>query len=217
MITFTGGAFAVGFKYIEREGLWVPKPSPSLSVVQGRPDQDGRLWRPFSTILRTNSGLWTVYTGKSITLMKSSGQERYIFQDSSTKLGGWENVNVLVENTRYILSEWLGGNRQLDGNVWVSRLCERVWYGTRCISCLRRPRLYPRLLRYSACVNSFTTQFELLKEHIRRILRARLNGKARLVCKRWLIMSVKGTDVRLRTPWRRGRRERRKIWMSSLI
>ena len=36
------------------------------------------------------------------------------------------------------------------------------------------------------CFNSLQRSLNVsLEEHIRRILRARLNGKARLVCKRW--------------------------------
>ena len=43
--------------------------------------------------------------------------------------------------------------------------------------------MYPRLLKY--CVSSLQRSLYVsLKEHTRRILRARLNGKARLVCKR---------------------------------
>ena len=54
---------------------------------------------------------------------------------------------------------------------------------TRCIFWLRKPTLYPRLLKY--CVISLQRSLCVsLEEHIRRIFRARLNGKARLVCKR---------------------------------
>ena len=43
--------------------------------------------------------------------------------------------------------------------------------------------LYPRLLKY--CVSSLQRSLQVsLEEHLRRILRARLNGEARLVCKR---------------------------------
>ena len=55
----------------------------------------------------------------------------------------------------------------------------RVIVRTRCIFWLRKPTLYPDLLR--CCVSS---PYVSLEEHIRRNLRARLNGKARLVCKR---------------------------------
>ena len=55
------------------------------------------------------------------------------------------------------------GIRVGESLVWV---CVIVW--TCCISWLSRPRLYV-----------------FLEEHVHRILRARLNGKACLVCKGW--------------------------------
>ena len=61
--------------------------------------------------------------------------------------------------------------------VWMCLIVHTVW--TRCISWLRRPRSYPRLLRYCACVDSLQCSLNVsLNEHIRHILRARLNGKA---------------------------------------
>ena len=85
-----------------------------------------------------------------------------------------------------ILSEWLGVIRKLEGTCGWGVHVIVVW--TRCISWLRRPRLYPRLLRYCycACVHSLQRSLNVsLEEYIRRILRARLNGKARLVCRGW--------------------------------
>ena len=57
----------------------------------------------------------------------------------------------------------------------------RVMLRTRVISWLRKDRLYPRLLRYdlSSLVRSVKVSLE---EQMRRSLRARLNGMARLVC-----------------------------------
>ena len=48
---------------------------------------------------------------------------------------------------------------------------------------LRKPILYPRLLRYFVC-SLQRSLYVSLEEHIRGILRAWLNGKACLVCKR---------------------------------
>ena len=68
--------------------------------------------------------------------------------------------------------------------VWMCLIVHTVW--TCCISWLRRPRSYPRLLRYCACVDSLQCSLNVsLNEHIRHILRARLNGKGRLVSKGW--------------------------------
>ena len=48
---------------------------------------------------------------------------------------------------------------------------------------LRKPISYPRLLRFFVC-SLQCSLYVSLEELIRRILRAWLNGKARLVCKR---------------------------------
>ena len=95
------------------------------------------------------------------------GNERYIFKPSSTKLWGWENVNVPWKIDDI---ERMAGGYPITRGIHVGEtlgwVCGMIW--TRCISWLRRPRLYVSL-----------------EEHKGRTLRARLNGKARSVCKGW--------------------------------
>ena len=109
-------------------------------------------------------------------------------------------------------------NRWYWGKGWVvsgnkRNTCGWVGYGiagfecirARCIFWLRKPTLCPGLLRYFVSTlqrNSYVS----LEEHIRRILRARLNGKARLVCKR---QPYEPSEANTAFPRRRARIARR--------
>ena len=88
-----------------------------------------------------------------------------------------------------ILSEWLGGVRQHvqeDTCGWVA--CVSVCDSMNTLYLLAEETeivsTSVKVLRL--CVNTLQHSLNVsLEEHIRRILRARLNGKARLVCKGW--------------------------------